>query len=196
MTPEQHLAANCPVMAELVVRYGPCALPDKTYQPFETLAASIIGQQLSVKAADTIEKRVLAVIGGGLTPERILAVEPEALRACGLSNAKVKYIRVLAECVASGTMDFDAMAAEPDDEVVIKQLVDLPGIGRWTAEMFLIFGLKRPDVLSLGDVGLQRAARILFGETETLASVGARWQPYRSFASWYLWQSLDAAPIT
>jgi DNA-3-methyladenine glycosylase II len=191
----RHLSANCPVMAELVARYGPCPLPEKNYTPFETLAASIIGQQLSVKAADTIEKRVLDVIGGSLTPERILAVEPEALRACGLSNAKVKYVRVLAERVAAGSMDFDAMAAEPDNEVVIKQLVDLPGVGRWTAEMFLIFGLKRPDVLSLGDVGLQRAARLLYGEEESLEVIGSRWRPYRSIASWYLWQSLDATPL-
>jgi DNA-3-methyladenine glycosylase II len=194
MTPEEHLSANCPVMAELVVRYGRCPLPDKTYTPFETLAASIIGQQLSVKAAATIESRVLAVTGGALTPKGILGAVPETLRACGLSNAKVRYIRALAERVAAGAMDFDAMAMEPDNEVVIEALVELPGIGRWTAEMFLIFGLKRLDVLSSGDVGLQRAARLHFGEAETLAALGRRWQPYRSIASWYLWQSLDAVP--
>jgi DNA-3-methyladenine glycosylase II len=191
----RHLSQNCAVMAQLVLRHGPCTMMDKQYQPFETLAASIIGQQLSVKAADTIEKRVLAITGGAFTPEGILSVEPESLRACGLSNAKVKYVRVLAERVVAGRMDFDAMAAEPDNEVVVKTLVESPGIGRWTAEMFLIFGLKRPDVLSLGDVGLQRAARQLYGEGETLATVGERWAPYRSIASWYLWQSLDAAPI-
>ena len=194
MTPEDHLSAKCPVMAALVARYGRCPLPDMIYTPFETLAASIIGQQLSVKAAATIEKRVRAIIGGALTPEGILTAEPEALRACGLSNAKVKYIRALADRVAAGTMDFDAMVAEPDNEVVIKALVGSPGIGRWTAEMFLIFGLRRLDVLSLGDVGLQRAVRQHFGEDETLATLGLRWQPYRSIASWYLWQSLDAVP--
>lgn len=183
-------------MAELVLRYGRCLLQDKTYTPFETLAASIIGQQLSVKAAATIENRVLALIGGALTPEGIIAAAPEALRACGLSNAKVKYVRALAERVAAGTMDFAVMSVEPDNEVVITELVQLPGIGRWTAEMFLIFGLKRLDVLSLGDVGLQRAVRLHFGETETLASISPRWQPYRSIASWYLWQSLDVAPIS
>jgi DNA-3-methyladenine glycosylase II len=194
-SPEQHLSERCSVMAELVLRYGHCPLQDKTYTPFETLAASIIGQQLSVKAAATIENRVLALIGGALTPEGILAAAPEALRACGLSNAKVKYVRALAERVAAGTMDFTAMSVEPDNEVVITELVQLPGIGRWTAEMFLIFGLKRLDVLSLGDVGLQRAVRLHFGEAETLASIGPRWQPYRSIASWYLWQSLDAVPV-
>lgn len=194
-TPEEHLSMACPVMAELVVRHGPCTIAERAYSPFETLAGSIISQQLSVKAADTIERRVLDAIGGGMKPELILAVEPEALRACGLSNAKVKYIRALAERVAAGTMDFDAMAKEPDNDVVIKELVALPGIGKWTAEMFLIFGLKRPDVLSLGDVGLQRAVRLLFGEGETLETVGDRWQPYRSVASWYLWRHLDAAPL-
>jgi len=191
----RHLSTHCEVMAGLVVRHGPCTIMDRSYTPFETLAGSIIGQQLSVKAADTIQGRVLAAIGGAMTPDAILAPEPEALRACGLSNAKVKYIRALAERVVAGAMDFDAMTVEPDNEVVIKQLTELPGIGRWTAEMFLIFGLKRPDVLSLGDVGLQRAVRLLYGEGETLASVGDRWQPYRSVASWYLWQSLDNAPI-
>jgi DNA-3-methyladenine glycosylase II len=135
------------------------------------------------------------VIGGSWNADAILAVEPERLRECGISNAKVKYIRALAERVSAGTMDFDAMAAEPDNEVLIKELVTLPGIGRWTAEMFLIFGLKRPDVLSQGDVGLQRAVRLLYGEDKTLADIGERWAPYRSIASWYLWQHLDATPI-
>jgi DNA-3-methyladenine glycosylase II len=181
-------------MAALVQRHGPCTIAELNYTPFETLAGSIIGQQLSVKAADTIQKRVLALTGA-MTPQAILSVDPEALRACGLSNAKVKYIRALAEKVAAGEMDFDAMSVEPDNDVVIGQLVALPGIGKWTAEMFLVFGLKRPDVLSLGDVGLQRAVRLLFGDTETLAGVGDRWSPYRSVASWYLWRHLDAAPI-
>lgn len=189
------LSVNCSVMAGLVARHGRCTLMDTNYQPFETLAASIVGQQLSVKAADTIEKRVLEVIGGLWTPEGILDADPERLRACGISNAKVKYIRALAERVATGGMDFDAMAVEPDNDVVVRELVTLPGIGKWTAEMFLIFGLKRPDVLSLGDVGLQRAVRQLYGESETLENVGGRWAPYRSFASWYLWRHLDATPV-
>ncbi|MBL0375121.1 DNA-3-methyladenine glycosylase 2 family protein [Rhizobium sp. KVB221] len=191
----RHLTASCAIMAELVARHGRCTLMDRDYQPFETLAASIIGQQLSVKAADTIERRVLEAIGGSWSPGGILAAEPERLRTCGISNAKVKYIRALAERVAAGAMDFDAMTAEPDNEVVINQLVTLPGIGIWTAEMFLIFGLKRPDVLSLGDAGLQRAVRQLYGEDQTMADIGERWRPYRSFASWYLWRHLDAAPL-
>jgi DNA-3-methyladenine glycosylase II len=191
----KHLSKNCPVMAELVIRHGPCTLMDSDFKPFETLAASIIGQQLSVKAADTIEKRVLAAIGGPLTPEGIISVEPEALRACGLSNAKVRYVKELAARVVDGRMDLDLLMREEDDEIVVKALTELPGIGKWTAEMFLIFGMKRPDVLSLGDVGLQRAARLLYGEDQTLDMVAIRWRPYRSIASWYLWRHLDAAPV-
>jgi DNA-3-methyladenine glycosylase II len=179
-------------MAELVVRHGPCQIAALDYKPFETLAGSIISQQLSVKAADTIEKRVLAIINA-MTPEGVLSVTPEELRACGLSGAKVKYMRALAERVAAGEMDFDALVAEPDDELVIKELVSLPGIGRWTAEMFLIFGLKRPNVLAIGDAGLQRASRMLYDKP--LQDVGEIWQPYRSFASWYLWRHLDATPM-
>lgn len=196
MTPEEHLSASCPVMAELVARHGSCRLAEREISPFESLAGSIIGQQLSAKATLTIEGRVLTLIGGAFTPEAVLAAEPEALRGCGLSNAKVRYIRALAEKVAAGEMDFAAMTVEPDNDVVIRQLTALPGIGQWTAEMFLIFCLKRPDVLSLGDVGLQRAVRLLYGENETLQSVAPRWAPYRSIASWYLWQHLDAAPLT
>jgi DNA-3-methyladenine glycosylase II len=193
---EVFLSDACPVMAGLVSRHGPCVLSERQFTPFETLAGSIIAQQLSVKAADTIEKRVLTLIGSEtLKPAAILSVSPEDLRACGLSNAKAKYIRALAEKTEAGELDFEAMVTEPDNEVVVKALTVLPGIGRWTAEMFLIFGLKRPDVLALGDVGLQRAARLLYGENKTLAEVGEIWRPHRSTASWYLWRHLDAAPI-
>lgn len=192
---ERHLTENCAVMSMLVARHGRCVLLDQAFDPFRTLAGSIIGQQLSVKAADTIERRVLAAIGGELQPKAILSVEAEALRACGLSNAKVKYLRALSEKMAAGQLDFVALAAEPDEEAVMKTLTALPGVGKWTAEMFLIFGLQRPDVASHGDAGLQRAVRLLFGQDKTLADVSEPWRPYRSIASWYLWRHLDAAPI-
>jgi DNA-3-methyladenine glycosylase II len=192
---EKHLSSVCDVMAGLVVRHGPCLLPTITFRPFETLAGSIISQQLSVKAADTIERRVLAAIGGVMAPEAILSVEAEALRACGLSNAKVRYVRALAERVRDGEIDFAGLAEEQDNETVIRSLVALPGIGRWTAEMFLIFGLKRPDVLALGDVGLQRSARMLYGGNRSLEELGTLWAPFRSYASWYLWRHLDVVPV-
>ncbi|MDO6965096.1 DNA-3-methyladenine glycosylase family protein [Rhizobium alvei] len=188
----RHLSQACPVMADLVERHGPCRLSDGAYRPFQTLAGSIISQQLSVKAADTIEARVLAVIGE-MAPDAILAVEPDALRACGLSGAKVKYLRALSERSLSGEIDF-ALLTQVSEEEAVKMLVALPGIGPWTAEMFLIFGLQRPDVLSIGDAGLQRASRQLYDAP--LEAIADRFRPFRSVASWYLWRHLDATPIT
>ena len=115
----------------------------------------------------------------------------EALCAAGLSFAKARYIVELAQRVSDGRLSFEAMQEAPDGDV-IAALVELPGIGQWTAEIFLIFGLRRPDVLSLGDAGLQRAARLLFGEDAELERVGQSWRPYCSVASWYLWRHLDA----
>ncbi len=181
---------SCRVMARLIVEHGPCPLANLEFRPFQTLANSIISQQLSAKAADTIERRVQAIVPG-FTPAEFLAVQPEALRAAGLSSAKARYILELAQRVSDGRLNLEAMQEAPDADV-IAALVDLPGIGQWTAEMFLIFGLRRPDVLSLGDAGLQRAARLLFGDDAELEHVGQVWQPFCSVASWYLWRHLDA----
>lgn len=186
---ERHLSQSCPIMARLIVEHGPCSLADREFRPFQTLANSIISQQLSAKAADTIERRVQAIVPG-FTPAGFLAVPPEALRAAGLSSAKARYILELAQRVSDGRLNLEAMQEMPDADV-IAALVALPGIGQWTAEMFLIFGLSRPNVLSLGDAGLQRAARLLFGEDVTLDAVGQLWRPYCSVASWYLWRHLD-----
>jgi len=185
---EAQLGKACPVMAALIARHGPCTLAGREFTPFATLATSIIGQQLSLKAADTIERRVLALVPE-FTPPNVAQLSPEVLRAAGLSRAKARYILELSQRVADGRLDLDALP-EMDDEAVIKALVELPGIGRWTAEMFLIFSLARPDVLSPGDAGLQRAVRNLFGETATLQQIGPRWRPYCSVACWYLWRSL------
>ncbi|MDD3760589.1 MAG: DNA-3-methyladenine glycosylase 2 family protein [Acidithiobacillus sp.] len=176
-------------MARLIVDHGFCPLADRESRPFQTLANSIISQQLSAKAADTIERRVHAIVPS-FTPAGFLAVPPEALRAAGLSSAKARYIVELAHRVSDGRLNLEAMQEAPDADV-IATLVDLPGIGQWTAEMFLIFGLHRPDVLSLGDAGLQRSARLLFGSDVNLEHVGQSWQPFRSVASWYLWRHLE-----
>ena len=183
---EAYLSQSCRVMAGLIRTHGPCPLADREFRPFQTLANSIISQQLSAKAADTIERRVQAIVPG-FTPAEFLAVQPEA----GLSSAKARYILELAQRVSDGRLNLEAMQEAPDADV-IAALVDLPGIGQWTAEMFLIFGLRRPDVLSLEDAGLQRAARLLFGDDAKLERVGQSWQPFRSVASWYLWRHLDA----
>jgi len=186
---ETHLSQVCPVMAELIDKHRPCTLAGREFSPFATLVTSIIGQQLSMKVADTIERRVLTLVTGEFTPQAVAALAVEKLREAGLSTAKVRYIQELASRAADGRLDLDALP-QMDDEAVITTLMELPGIGRWTAEMFLIFSLARPDVLSLGDAGLQRAVRQLFGEDATLQQIGSRWRPYCSVASWYLWRSL------
>lgn len=186
---EAYLSRSCRVMAGLIRVHGPCRLADREFRPFQTLANSIISQQLSAKAADTIERRVHAIVPG-LTPAGFLAVAPDALRTAGLSSAKARYIVELAQRVSDGRLNLEAMQEAPDADVVAA-LVELPGIGQWTAEMFLIFGLRRPDVLSLGDAGLQRATRLLFGDDAKLERLGQPWRPFRSVASWYLWRTLD-----
>ena len=186
---ERHLSQSCPVMARLIVEHDPCPFADREFRPFHTLVNSIISQQLSAKAADTIERRVQAIVPG-FTPAGFLAVPPEVLRAAGLSSAKARYILELAQRVSEGRLNLEAMQEVPDADVVAA-LVDLPGIGQWTAEMFLIFGLNRPDVLSLGDTGLQRSVRLLFGNGAKLEHVGQSWRPFCSVASWYLWRHLD-----
>ncbi|MES1196017.1 MAG: DNA-3-methyladenine glycosylase 2 family protein [Steroidobacter sp.] len=186
---EMHLAQTDRVMAKLIATHGNCSIGMRKRDHFETLATSIISQQLSVKAADTIEKRVRALVKS-FEPTEILAVAHENLRGAGLSNGKAKYLHALSMHIVDGRLDFDAFKKYPDDQV-IAALTEVPGIGRWTAEMFLLFGLKRADVLAVGDVALQRAVRNLYGEKKTLEQVGRKWRPYASVASWYLWRSLE-----
>lgn len=185
---ERHLRQSCRVMAELIGRHGHCKLTKR--QPFHTLVNSIISQQLSSKAADTIKRRVEASVPG-LTPAGFLEASDDTLRAAGLSSAKARYIVELARRVSDGRLNLTALNRLSDAEVILA-LVELPGIGRWTAEMFLIFGLGRLNVLSLGDAGLQRSARLLFGDDVKLQHLEHSWQPYCSVASWYLWRHLDA----
>lgn len=185
---QEHLAVSCPAMVKLVAAHGPCRLTQRDTRPFQTLVNSIIAQQVSYPAANAIKARVRQV-APDLAPGEFLALEPETLRSAGLSGRKVQYILGLAQRASDGRIEFDTLKQAPDEQV-IETLTEAPGIGRWTAEMFLIFGLHRPDVLSLGDVGLQRAARLLFGEDAKLQQVAEPWRPYRSVASWYLWQSL------
>lgn len=193
---ERHLAKADPIMKQLIARHGHCPIAEREFQPFHMLANSIISQQLSTKAAATIKVRVGALVGVPFQTGKVLAATPEKLRGAGLSAAKTRYIRELAAHVSDGRLDFDQIVSL-DDEAVIEKLVIVPGIGRWTAEMFLLFGLKRLDVLALGDAGLQRAARNLYGKKRKSATllprVGENWRPYRSIASWYLWRSLETS---
>lgn len=191
---EQHLSNADTVMKRLIIAHGPCPLADRKYRPFDTLVSSIISQQLSAKAANTIKGRLVGIMGTPFTPEGILRTNIDALRAAGLSGAKVRYVRELAERVGDRRLSFDALESE-DSELVISRLTKIPGIGRWTAEMFLIFGLKRSDVFAIHDAGLQRAVRLLYvtshRSTRSLEEVSESWRPFRSVASWYLWQHLD-----
>jgi DNA-3-methyladenine glycosylase II len=167
-------------------------------EPFSTLARAIVGQQISVKAAQSVWNRVLAV-APGMTPAEVLAVRRPRLRACGLSDRKTEYIADLARHFADGTVHPHRWP-QMDDEAVIAELVAVRGIGRWTAEMFLMFNLLRPDVYPLGDLGLLKAVRVAYfnGRKVPLSRIrklGLGWQPWRSVATWYLWRSLDPVPV-
>lgn len=194
---EKYLARRDPVMKKLIATHKPCTLIGARRDPFHVLCTSIISQQLSVKAADTIQKRVMTQVGARkhLKPPHVIATEHDALRACGLSHAKARWLRTLSEQVHDGTFSF-ARLKRMDDAAAIEALDALPGIGRWTAEMYLIFALHRLDIFAMGDVGLRRSINQLYNkgkpldDDETLA-ITDRWAPYRSVASWYLWRFID-----
>jgi len=196
---ERHLAKADPIMKQLIARHGRCSIAERDLQPFHMLANSIISQQLSTKAAATIKQRVGALVGVPFQIDKVLSIAPSKLRGAGLSHAKTRYIRALAAHVDAGKLDFDEIISL-EDEAVIERLVLVPGIGRWTAEMFLLFGLRRMDVLAQGDAGLQRAAQNLYGKKRPsknlLLRVAENWRPYRSIASWYLWRSLEIRGVT
>ena len=199
---ERHLARRCPHMKRLIRAHGPCPIGATRRDPFQVLCSSIISQQLSVKAAATIQARVHALVGAKtrMKPAQILAVTPEALRTCGLSNAKVKWLQALATQVDSGELNFRKLA-KMDDATALVTLDALPGVGLWTAEMFIMFAMGRLDVFSMGDVGLRNGVNRLFGEgvkldEDATLEIVQRWSPYRSVASWYLWRHTENAPQT
>jgi DNA-3-methyladenine glycosylase II len=200
---DAHLHRADPVMARLIDEGGPLPAEmdrrGRPEEPYGVLVRAITGQQLSVKAAASIWQRVVDRFGGTPTPEQILADDPEELRvACGFSRAKVAYLRSLAEHVVSGELELDRLPAM-DDREVIRELTAVKGIGEWTAHMFLMFTLQRPDVLAAGDLGVRNAAMRAYGldrppapaELEALAEP---WRPYRTRACLYLWRSLDNEP--
>lgn len=191
---ERALANADPVMKRLIAAHGHCPLASRPYAPFHMLASSIISQQLSTKSAAAIKNRLGLLLSAPFAPEEFLRLSSEQLRGAGLSQAKARYISGLAERVCEGGLVFEELIAL-DDEEVIQTLSQCSGVGRWTAEMFLIFGLKRLDVLAVGDAGLQRAARLLYGKKRRsknlLPRIAEPWRPYRSVASWYLWRSLE-----
>ena len=193
------LARRDPVLRDLIREHGPCGLADAQHaDPFRALVSAIISQQLSTKAAATIKARLDTLVGGQLTARRLAAVDDDALRSVGLSRQKIAYLRDLSARVGNGDLALDALDAMTDDAVV-EALTSVKGIGRWTAEMFLMFRLHRPDVLPLGDLGIVKAVQRAYGMRKIptaarLTKLGEQWRPYRSVACWYLWASLDNKP--
>jgi DNA-3-methyladenine glycosylase II len=193
------LARRDPVLRDLIRAHGPCGLADAQHtDPFRALVSAIISQQLSTKAAATIKARVDALVGIPLTPARVAAVDDTALRTAGLSRQKIAYLRDLCERVTTGQLALSKLSAMTDDAVV-EALTSVKGIGRWTAEMFLMFRLHRPDVLPVGDLGILKAVQRAYGmravpTPQRLTKLGEQWRPYRSVACWYLWASLDNKP--
>src|SRR5262245_19885859 len=191
------LAKRDPVMAALIKRH-PKVFITRRGEAFMTLARAICGQQISVKAAQSVWNRVCACVGY-ITPQNVLSRRRPQLRACGLSDHKVEYIADLAQHFVDGKIH-ERRWPEMSDEAIIAELVDVRGIGRWTAEMFLMFNLLRPDVFPLDDLGLQKGIRLAYFRNravslKTMRKLGESWRPWRSVATWYLWRSLDPIPV-
>src|SRR5262249_670645 len=189
-----HLKRSDAILAAIIERVGP---PQLAYREpsFEALARSIVFQQLSTKAARTIYGRLEEAAGGKLTPESIQGLSVGEMRRAGLSKQKIGYIRDLAEHALSGKVDF-ARLPEMSDEEVIAALTDIKGVGVWTAHMFLIFALRRPDVLPVGDLGVRMAIQRAYRKRKLptpkqVEQIAKSWHPYCSYAAWYLWRSLE-----
>jgi DNA-3-methyladenine glycosylase II len=189
------LARKDPVMAAIIKRH-PKVFMMRRGEAFMTLARAICGQQISVKAAQSVWNRVCICLEQKITPESVLKRERKKLRACGLSDRKTEYIADLAQHFADGKIH-EHRWPRMDDESIIAELVDVRGIGRWTAEMFLMFNLLRPDVFPLADLGLQKALRLSYRKKSlrSMKALGETWRPWRSVATWYLWRSLDPLPV-
>ena len=196
------LSRRDPVLADLVRRHGACGLATRQHpDPFQALVRAIVSQQLSTKAAATIASRFVALFGGTFpTPRQVDKAADAELRAVGLSFQKISYLRDLCRRIQEGSLPL-AHLADLGDEEVIAALIEVKGIGRWTAEMFLMFRLQRPDVLPVGDLGILKAVQKHYRlrqlpTPERLHRIGETWRPYRSIACWYLWASLDNTPTT
>lgn len=183
-----------PIMAGLIKRHK---LEIKYHKPklFESLTEAVVSQQLSVKAADTIFARFLKLFGGKFPePRQIIDIDPQLIRNAGISRPKINYIRGIAKAIIDREVDFEALAKKADEEVMA-ELTKLKGIGKWTAEMILIFSLFREDVFSLGDLGLRTAVSRLYDvardDYAAIEKISVQWKPYRSIASRLLWKSLD-----
>jgi DNA-3-methyladenine glycosylase II len=196
----KHLAKRDRVMRKLIPRFGEGRLRSRG-DAFTTLARSIVGQQISVKAAQSVWDRFAALMpagAAGVVPAEVLALPPQSMREAGLSARKVEYLSDLAQHFVSGSVHVRQWQ-QMDDEAIIEELVAIRGIGQWTAEMFLIFHLMRPNVLPLDDLGLIKGISLNYFSGEPVSraearEVGDAWAPFRSVATWYIWRSLDPLP--
>jgi len=190
----QHLRLNDPILSEIIDRVGDYGIQFR-HPDLETLVRSIVSQQLSGRVASVIFERLLKAAGGQLTAGNILKLRPARMRTLGLSKQKTTYIRDLARHARDGRVVFEELAAL-DDVAIIERLTQVKGIGVWTVHMFLIFALRRTDVLPTGDLGIRNAIRRAYAMAEPptpaeMEAMAQRWRPYCSVASWYLWRSLE-----
>jgi len=205
MTPEQFAKARRslmrrdPILAPVIKKHrkrSPLDAP--TLDPFPALVRTITAQQISTKAAATIHGRLISHMERGVTPDALLALTEDQFRQAGLSRQKIGYLRDLASKVKSGELPVGSLH-ELDDEAVIEAIVKVKGLGRWSAEMFLMFRLRRPDVLPVDDLGIVTAIQRLYGlrkkpKAARIIKIGEAWRPYRTVACWYLWRSLENTP--
>ena len=186
------------ILKKIIPKFGPGFLVTRG-DPFTTLARAIVGQQISVAAAQSVWNKMLLTLKKKVSPQNILTLAVEELRSAGLSGRKVEYIRDLAEHFDSGRLHANQWKGM-EDEAIIKELSGIRGIGRWTAEMFLIFNMVRPDILPLDDVGLIKAISLNYFSGEPVSrhearEVAANWAPWRTVATWYMWRSIDPMPV-
>ena len=193
---KRSLSRRDPVMGGIMRRFPKVHITPRG-EPFHTLARAIVGQQISVKAAQSVWNK-FSLLVENVTPQKVLAKKRPQLRACGLSDRKVEYIADLAQHFADGKIHVHRWPGMGDEEI-IAELTEVRGIGRWTAEMFLMFNLMRPDVFPLDDLGLQKGIRLCYFKKSVslnrMRKLGETWRPWRSVATWYLWRSLDPLPV-
>lgn len=197
-----HIVKSDATLADVIAQIGPCKLALRTGSVFESLVRAIAHQQLTGRAANTILRRLEDALGasGSLAPEKVLQADIDVLRRAGFSLAKASYIREAARAVVSGAIPTKAAMREMPDEEIIEKLTAVKGIGRWSAEMFLIFDLGRLNVLPLGDYGVRKGFALAYGmktlpRPRTITRRAKNWHPYRTLACWYLWRVIDMKPV-
>lgn len=202
---KQHLSDACPVMRQLIIQYGAGSLERRTGDGFSVLTRAIVGQQISVKAADAVWNKLQQKVKP-FTAERVMRTRISTLRGCGLSESKANYVKNIAAFFIDHPYQAPDDWAQHDDETAIEMLVDIKGVGRWTAEMFLMFYLLRPDIFPVQDLGVLKAIHAYvpnipektgnkYHAPKLYIETAEIWKPYRTVASWYLWRALDPIPV-